>query len=228
MTTNTGSSLPETGAAGPRSQHRQFTEKITQLCDDKRVQADLRSGLGLPYTRCNRMHRHLVRFTSETMHPDARQARYTVASLIAARPRTARDADATAAAGRARDGEELDSSPRVEAQGSTAVAGTQSRFNLGASLAATVCRQGLKPDSAEGELHLLTRQSTDAFLPRLPSLIRLVLSTGAPVDWAVLLEDLEWWNHDRDRIATRWLDSYYRTLHAHEKKADIPPARTES
>lgn len=224
MTTSADPTPSQASAVERRQRYRQFAANITELCEDKRVQADLRSGLGLPYVRCNRMHRYLVRFTSETMHPDARQARYTVASLIAARPRRTRDADAKAAADREQDSEQQRRSSGEDRQDSAGAPGTRPRSNLGISLAEAVRRQGLKPDSAEGELHLLTRQSTDAFLPRLPSLVRLLLNSGATVDWAVLLQDLEWWNHDRDHIATRWLDGYYRTLHTSEKN-EPPHAR---
>jgi len=85
------------------------------------------------------------------------------------------------------------------------------RPNLGVSLAQAVNKLALKPASAEGDLHLMTRQSTDAIHPRLPALTRHLLSSGVTVDWAVLLDDLSWWNHDRDRIATRWLEGYFRT-----------------
>ncbi|MEU9352386.1 type I-E CRISPR-associated protein Cse2/CasB, partial [Streptomyces griseoloalbus] len=47
--------------------------------------------------------------------------------------------------------------------------------------------------------------------PGLPALVRQLLAGGIAIDWAVLLEDLAWWNRGRDRIATRWLESYFRT-----------------
>lgn len=43
-----------------------FVEEVIALCaQDKRAQADLRSGLGLPYERCHRLHRHLVRLVPQ-------------------------------------------------------------------------------------------------------------------------------------------------------------------
>ncbi|MEU2870161.1 type I-E CRISPR-associated protein Cse2/CasB [Streptomyces olivoreticuli] len=169
-----------------------FITYVLKLCENKRIQAELRTGLGRPVERCNYLHRYLVPFLPDKpMHRDRKRAYYAVAALIAARPRQARDAAAK----------------------ENAVAGEWwSRPNLGASFALAVRNHALKPDSAEGELHLLTRQGSDAIHPRLPALTRHFLIAGATVDWAVLLEDLSWWNRSRDRIATRWLESYFRTL----------------
>jgi len=171
-----------------------FVAHVVSLCKDKRAQSDLRAGLGRPVERCHRLHRHLARELPENLHRDAKRAHYAVAALIAARPRPARDADEE----RAEDPE-----PTPE---------WRKRPNLGVSLAAAVNAQVIKPNSAEGDLHLFARQSSDAIHPRLPALTRHLLTGGVTVDWAVLLEDLTWWNHDRDRIATRWLESYFRTV----------------
>ncbi|MYV93089.1 type I-E CRISPR-associated protein Cse2/CasB, partial [Streptomyces sp. SID1034] len=86
----------------------------------------------------------------------------------------------------------------------------QTRPNLGASLADAVNRGLFKPGSAEADLHLMARQSSDSLHQRLPSLTQRILKGGVPLDWAVLLNDLAWWNHRRDQIATRWLESYFR------------------
>ncbi|MBJ6636918.1 type I-E CRISPR-associated protein Cse2/CasB [Streptomyces sp. DHE7-1] len=158
------------------------------MCKVKKTQSDLRTGLGLPVERCNYLHRYLVPRLPAAMHPDARRAHYAVAALIAARPRAAREADTHTAAGQ-----------------------WYQRANLGASLAQAVNKHVIKPDSAEGDLHLMARQSSGAIHPRLPALTRHLLTGGVAVDWAVLLEDLSWWNRDRDRIATRWLEAYFRT-----------------
>lgn len=176
-----------------------FVGYVLGLCRDKKTQADLRTGLGLPVERCNYLHRYLVpRLPQEGQPTDVRRAHYAVAALIAGRPRSARDADAAAAAATA---ESSDTQPVQE---------WWKRPNLGASLAHMVNKRALKPTSAEGDLHLMTRQSSDAIHPRLPALTRHLLNSGASVDWAVLLDDLAWWNQDRDRIATRWLESYFR------------------
>ncbi|MFE3267086.1 type I-E CRISPR-associated protein Cse2/CasB [Streptomyces sp. NPDC059215] len=190
-----------------------YVAYVLKLCRNKKDQADLRSGLGRPIDRCNYMHRLLVPrlMAEEAQHRDARRAHYAVASLIAGRPRAARDA-------------ELQESPPDAAQPETASDVAQfetppvrvpapewwKRPNLGASLAEGVNRKIIKPDTAESDLHLMARQSSDAIHPRLPALTRQLLGKGVTIDWAVLLYDLTWWNRDQDRIATRWLESYFR------------------
>ncbi|ULR48557.1 type I-E CRISPR-associated protein Cse2/CasB [Streptomyces deccanensis] len=190
---------PPAAASPPLAAQRPsdaFVAYVLDLCANKQAQSALRSGLGRPAERCNRLHRYLVRRLPERMHPDARRAHYAVAALIAARPRSARALDAE----------------RAEAEG--AVSHWYARANLGASLAHAVNAQIIKPGSAEGDLHLYSRQSSEALNVRLPAMTRHLLSGGIAVDWAVLLEDLTWWDRDRDRVATRWLESYFRTLHA--------------
>ncbi|MFC8367077.1 type I-E CRISPR-associated protein Cse2/CasB [Streptomyces sp. NPDC057239] len=169
-----------------------FVTYVHQVCESKLARAALRRGLGLPVERCNYMHRYLVpwlRDHDDQHHADVRRAYYTVASLIAARPRSARD-----------------TAPDQDTSASW-----YERSNLGASLGQAVAKGVLKENSAESALHLMVRQSSDAVHPGLPALVRQLLGGGIAVDWAVLLEDLAWWNRSRDRIATRWLESYFRT-----------------
>ncbi|MFD8193101.1 type I-E CRISPR-associated protein Cse2/CasB [Streptomyces wuyuanensis] len=175
-----------------------FVDHVLALCESKKAQADLRTGLGLPVERCNYLHRYLVPRLSERLHPDAKRAHYAVAALIAARPRSAREATAH------------------EAKGARALADWHLRPNLGAALAEGARKGVLKPDSAEGDLHLMARQSSEAIHPRLPALTRHLLTSGVAIDWAVMLEDLSWWNRKRDNIATRWLESYFRVSDAHD------------
>ncbi|MFF7436458.1 type I-E CRISPR-associated protein Cse2/CasB [Streptomyces fungicidicus] len=168
-----------------------FVAYIHHLCASKEACAALRRGLGLPVERCNTMHRYLVpwlRDHDNGHHGDARRAYYAVASLIAARPRLARD-----------------TTPDQD----TSVSWLE-RDNLGASLGQAVTHSVVKENSAESALHLMARQSSDAIHPGLPALARQLLAGGIAIDWAVLMEDLAWWNRSRDRIATRWLESYFR------------------
>ncbi|MGI5397628.1 type I-E CRISPR-associated protein Cse2/CasB [Streptomyces sp. CA-251251] len=169
-----------------------FVAYVHQVCASKQARAALRRGLGLPVQRCTYMHRYLVPWLRDHDDPhqgDVRRAYYAVASLIAARPRSARDS----------------------APGQHTSLPWYERPNLGASLGQGVDQGVLKENSAESALHLMARQSSDAVHPGLPALTRQLLAGGIPVDWAVLLEDLAWWNRSRDRIATRWLESYFRT-----------------
>lgn len=193
MTSSTGP--PKTAKQQRIERCDAFVSYVLGLCRDKKSQADLRTGLGLSVERCNYLHRYLVpRLPQEGQPADVRRAHYAVAALIAGRPRSARDADAA----------------MVEFSDAQPVQEWWKRPNLGASLAHAVNKQALKPASAEGDLHLMTRQRSDAIHPRLPALTRHLLNSGVRVDWAVLLDDLAWWNQDRDRIATRWLESYFR------------------
>lgn len=169
-----------------------FVTYVHQVCASKQARAALRRGLGLPVERCTYMHRYLVpwlRDHDDQHHADVRRAYYAVASLIAARPRSARDT----------------------MPDQSAPVSWYERPNLGSSLGQAVTQGVLKENSAESALHLMARQSSDAVHPGLPALVRQLLTGGITIDWAVLLEDLAWWNRSRDRIATRWLESYFRT-----------------
>jgi CRISPR system Cascade subunit CasB len=204
--------VPATTKKPPRPSER-FAAYVFGLCESKRTRAELRRGLGLPVERCNYLHRYLVPWTADA-HPDAKRAHYAVAALIAARPRTARDLPAPGAA---------------DSEGGGA---RRARANLGAALGQAVTRGVLKPATAESALHLMSRQSADAVHPGLPALTRQLLTGGIPVDWAVLVEDLSWWNRDRDRIATAWLESYFRITSAQtapdDTGAEIPDVTEEN
>lgn len=203
-------------------EHDDFVAYIVDLCGrSTKAQADLRTGLGRPLESCTYMHRYLVPRLPEPERPgwysDSRRAHYTVASLIAARPRLARDADKAASVA----AEIAASAPSVE---------WWKRPNLGASLAEAVNRKLIKPTTAEDDLHLLVRQSVDAVNLRLPSLTRHMLGGRVTVDWCVLLEDLTWWNRDRDRTATRLLESYFRvrTREDREDREDREETKKEN
>ncbi|MDT0392365.1 type I-E CRISPR-associated protein Cse2/CasB [Streptomyces dubilierae] len=188
-------SVPAASAPPPSKPDRvsdRFVAYVHRVCASTQTRAALRRGLGLPVERCNYMHRYLVpwlRDHDDQHHGDVRRAYYAVASLIAARPRSARDTPPD------------DSAP----------VSWYERCNLGDLLGQAVAKGVMKANSAESALHLMARQSSDAIHPGLPALIRQLQSGGITVDWAVLLEDLAWWNRSRDRIATRWLESYFRT-----------------
>src|SRR2546421_12769985 len=79
-------------------QYDAFVAYITGLCGKStKAQADLRTGLGRPLESCAYLHRYLVPRLPEPKRPgwydDSRRAHYALASLIAARPRTAPDTD---------------------------------------------------------------------------------------------------------------------------------------
>lgn len=187
----------------PPDATEEFITNVIRLCDtDKAARVDLRSGLGLPFEKCHRMHRHLVRWISENTARPAREARYAVAALIAGRPANARGSKTTTAT----------------ENGSDASSGLPA--DLGASLGEAVRRGAMRPNSAEATLHLLTRQRRTSIVRRLPALTGMLLRKEVGIDWVRLTKDLAWWDNDRDRIATRWLERYYR--------AAQPPAEPSS
>ncbi|MGW5788074.1 type I-E CRISPR-associated protein Cse2/CasB [Streptomyces sp. NPDC003757] len=198
-------SVPAASAAPPSPTLRasdRFVTYVHQVCASTQTRAALRRGLGLPVQQCTYLHRYLVPWLRDHDDPhqdDVRRAYYAVASLIAARPRSARS-----------------TAPHQAPSGSW-----YERPNLGAALGQAVAQGVMKENSAESALHLMARQSSDAIHPYLPALTRQLLAGGIPVDWAVLLEDLAWFNRRRDRIATRWLESYFRTA---TRSADPAPS----
>jgi CRISPR system Cascade subunit CasB len=202
--------LPKSKRQQQFDRYDAFVAYVVDLCGrDRKARADLRSGLGRPLERCDYMHRYLVpRLPTperRDWYDDRRRAHYTVASLLAARPPIARDADAAAADENAP--EPVD---------------WWTRPDLGMSLGWGVNKQVLKANTTEDDLHLMVRQSTEAMQQRLPALTRHLLGRGLTIDWSVLLDDLSRWNSDRDRIATRWLDSYFR-VRDREETADQKP-----
>ena len=227
-------SVPTSAPANYEVRRRRMTAFVADvivLCEAPGARADLRSGLGRPVDHCGRMHRYLAWRVSQGQHDE--RAYYAVAALIAARPRSARDADAERNAGPVGETSPTEgaapdeASPVVDAErpDDYSTASWRNRPNLGVSLALAVRDARMKEDSAENRLRLLTRQSTTSVHPRLPALIRYLLGSGIAVDWAVLLDDLSGWDLYRDRIATRWLQSFYRTLHA---PPVTNPANTEN
>jgi CRISPR system Cascade subunit CasB len=180
-----------TEPATPQFRPETFVSQVAELCSaSSEVRADLRSGLGLPPQRCQRMHRHLVPLMPAAMHPDALTACYMVAALIASR-RNARDEDDTA----------------TQASGS----------DLGALLAKSVIKGAIRADAAEQELHLMTRQSRNVMRRRLPALVNRLRGLGHQADWALLLNDLTWWDRNRAQVAARWMDSYFLVRSASDR-----------
>jgi CRISPR type I-E-associated protein CasB/Cse2 len=84
---------------------------------------------------------------------------------------------------------------------------------LGATLAeaAAGSATNLRNDTAEARLHLLCRQEVDGLHRHLPRLITHLRTGNIPVDWPELVVDLSRWGTERDFVAKRWLQDYYRT-----------------
>ncbi|WP_377271633.1 type I-E CRISPR-associated protein Cse2/CasB [Peterkaempfera sp. SMS 1(5)a] len=215
MSTTSPPAPAPTGSETRRERMTAFVAAVTTLCEAPGARADLRSGLGRPVDQCGRMHRYLAWRVPQGQYDE--RAYYAVAALIAARPRAVRDADGEQASADPAEGTApttVSPTHDREQPDTSSTAAWHTRPNLGDSLALAVRNAKMKEDSAETRLRLLTRQSTTSVHPRLPALIRHLQTSGITVDWAVLLDDLSAWDLYRDRIATRWLQSFYRTLHS--------------
>lgn len=245
---------------GELAGYDEFVDRVRKVCrDSPAAQAALRSGLGKTVLEVPaRMHAALLRpglIRHDIHHPgqsDKEQAYYTVAALIAARPRARRLADApdaqTSAAHEsgAQQGDAM--SPTIPAQGGETGPGTAASSpaavgvafaprgtSLGESFADAVGRRSpdqLKSGAAESRLHLLVRQDFDGVLRMLPGVLRWLGSSGVSPDYACLLRDVTMWRYRRDVVTTRWLQAFYRSLSrqeaAQEAAAEKSPALSDT
>lgn len=78
--------------------------------------------------------------------------------------------------------------------------------NLGNSLA----RSGLSTATSERHAHLLSRQTATGLPRHVTTVVRALRSGDTPVDFVQLLRDMGAWPWNSNRIAARWLRSYYR------------------
>ncbi|MGQ4479339.1 type I-E CRISPR-associated protein Cse2/CasB [Streptomyces sp. SAS_276] len=215
-----------------RAHYDDFVHQVITLCAVTSIRADLNSGCGRPVAECPRMPEHLTRHIAGF---GARRAHYTVAGLIArnrdlpheqgpyqpeqvtpaaehtARPATAPDTTATAPAGAV---PAPGPAPAPPAAAGSAARPWRSRPDLGTHLAIAVARYGFKEAVMTNRVKILTQLDTELLHPRLWSLTNHLNSHGAArLDFAVLLEDLAWWDHDRLETAARWRENYFLTLH---------------
>lgn len=226
--------MPTLTTAQRRTHYDDFVTDIIELCAVNGVRSALASGRGRPVEQCDRMKPYLVARISAF---GARRAHYTVASLIAAQrhlahedepyaPEPAFPRDRAAASGHPEAGTADSSLPddQLNAQeraGEPAESPAKppdgrawrARPNLGTTLAIAVARHGFKPNRMDDRIRTLSRLPTTLLHPRLWTLTAHLSSRDAArLDFAVLLEDLAWWDHDRLHIADRWTESYSLTL----------------
>jgi hypothetical protein len=83
------------------------------------------------------------------------------------------------------------------------------RPDLGRTLAEAVLRRAIAHDSATRRLRALGKLSTDLLHPRLPALTKFLDQAGLDTDFAVLLDNLVWWDTDRARITSAWTLSFH-------------------
>jgi hypothetical protein len=189
-----------------------FVAEVVDLCRDNGIRARLETGGGQPVDQCHKLHRHL---THRVAGHGAKRAHYTVASLIALQPPAPAPAAAPRMADTPPEPRELFTDPTAPA--TPAVGGAQgtpwrARANLGTTLALAVRRGGFRPGPTEERLETLVRLDADLLQPLLPGQAKRLLRAGIPIDWAVLLEDLAWWDYDHDQVTTRWRESFYFTV----------------
>jgi len=213
-----------------RRRYDRFTLVVSELCTDRGIRVDLRSGRGRPVDDCQDLHRHLSAMTAGR---GQRRAYYTTAALIALAdpppPRPHEPAEVPAPPEPAGTPAPHEAAPEPAREPSPP-AGTHDpdgapppdphhhgawarRPNLGATLATAVLRAGYNEARTDDALHLLARLGDDQLHRRLPSLVNRLLGDGLRPDWAVLLDDLVQRGYERGPVATRWLDSFYRPLH---------------
>ncbi|WP_198358736.1 type I-E CRISPR-associated protein Cse2/CasB [Streptomyces fildesensis] len=202
-----------------------FAEAVEDACAAPGTRQALRRALGKPPEEVPaRTHAALMRpgLLPYGVRGADRRAYYTVAALIAARPRAER---ATAS--------EPDDETRPSTAEEPSTRGTQNvsaadppasshRENLGQTLGRAVAREGqaIKANGAESRLHLMVRQDSDGLHRILPGLLRLLGSAAVPVDYGRLLNDLLRWDRWQEDVVVEWLESYYRTvLRANRPKA---------
>ncbi|WP_329130370.1 type I-E CRISPR-associated protein Cse2/CasB [Streptomyces sp. NBC_00670] len=205
-----------------RAHYDDFVHQVITLCAVNGIRADLNSGFGRPVAECSRMPEHLTRHIAGF---GARRAHYTVASLIALHrdlphedgpyrpelPTPGKNPDTTAPTATA--------APAADhlapaSAASPAERPWRSRPDLGTHLAIAVARYGFKEATMTNRVKTLTRLDTSLLHPRLWTLTGHLNSRGAArLDFAVLLEDLAWWDDDRLETAARWRENYFLTLH---------------
>lgn len=183
-----------------------FVAAVQERCRDSGRRAALRSGLRRLPKDAHRMHGALPwGLMPEQMGQTEERAYYTVAALIAAQPRPARDIEAG-------DTETGDEGSQEAPPGRVS--------NLGATFGQAVFTQAMKEGTAETRLHLLARQGADGIHRHLPAVVRHLRAERVDLDWARLLRDLIRWGQDRDQVAKEWLQAYYRTLARRSTDAD--------
>jgi CRISPR type I-E-associated protein CasB/Cse2 len=187
------------------------------LAPDTGARAALRRGVGEPVAHFGQSAHRRILMEATAVGPEAVQqawlngvfpyqaaawerAYYAVAAMIAAQPRTARDAL-------------VDLDPTTQRFGVGAATGRLDR-------AAKVPNDDTSP--RERELAALSRLSLDGVHRRLPKLVRLVTTGQHPqqLDWGELIVDLARWPQRREDIIKRWNLAYYRERLS--RRQDVP------
>ncbi|WP_371794169.1 type I-E CRISPR-associated protein Cse2/CasB [Streptomyces sp. NBC_01718] len=211
-----------------RAHYDDFVAQVIDQCTDNSIRADLASGRGRPWTECDRMQPHLIRLVAGY---GARRAHSTVACLIAMQrrltdggrylPESASDDPSVDADGTTHPSPSAVDTAAAAPTDNSAPPDTRAnpgllwrmRPNLGTSLAIAVVRHGFDEERMTERLKTLTKLPSELLHPGLWSLTGYLRNhDAARLDFALLLEDLAWWDNDQPEIATRWRESYFPTL----------------
>ncbi|MFK0172601.1 type I-E CRISPR-associated protein Cse2/CasB [Streptomyces sp. NPDC090306] len=212
--------------------YRKFVAEIATKCGtDPGVRVALRKGLRRSLNDVGPLHRIVAAWLPENRSDAEERAFYAVAAMIADRPRHSfNDPDDETLSEQQTPATDTGNEPEAATEpGETpttvpqqAVPDRTRRDSLGASFARAVVAQGgqggVREDTAEARLNLLTRQSVDGLHRHLPGSVRLLRGngsgSGADVDFAVLLNDLAGWPQYSKAISRRWLQDFYRVKNA--------------
>ncbi|MDT0300832.1 type I-E CRISPR-associated protein Cse2/CasB [Streptomonospora wellingtoniae] len=185
---------------------RTFVHRIGQRCaEDRGTRAALRSGLGKPMDRLERMHRIVAPLLDDRILSDVEEQRayYAVAAMVA----LTHDSDRPAGP------------PAPDHHAHLAPKTARYGTSLGRAFADAVAAgtsRGIRESAAETRLNLLTRQSATGLHRHLPSAVRQLHTAGVAVDFARLLSDIRSWRRYRGDVSRRWLQDFYSTRNRDE------------
>jgi CRISPR system Cascade subunit CasB len=168
------------------------------------------------------------------------RAFYTVAALIAAQPRAARDAYIGAVSSDPEATDEtasLDDPPPSDSPAGTGGASTSDAAlvpvdgrsgwrSLGRSIAEVVNRLPAREQTdayrrLDARLRLVCRQDLDGVHRQLPRLIQYLHSEQIEINWVRLTVDLAAWGLHADDVSARWLRDYYRSVRLAQPGDDV-------
>ncbi|MDG4827688.1 type I-E CRISPR-associated protein Cse2/CasB [Solwaraspora sp. WMMD1047] len=202
-----------------------FVQHVIGLCANvPERRSSLRRGLGRPPEQAYGMHATVARWLPRQSDRAQEYALYSVAAMIAAQTRSGQRGSATRIGpdDPATDAPDSDIEDGLGDVGNGPELGTarqrlSSRPSIGTALAravnATAASRGrISRTTAEKRLHLLVRQDLTGVHRQLPGLVQHIRSVETAIDWVRLIDDLRKWDQERELVAKRWLQDFYRTL----------------
>ncbi|GIH29591.1 hypothetical protein Aph01nite_79010 [Acrocarpospora phusangensis] len=190
-----------------------------QVREDPGRRSALRRSLGRPVEDdlTRKAHSTVARWLpSDRTGAAVERAYYSVAALIAAQPRDHADQDGSDPESdttvpisdetRTADGSDAGTRPEEPVERRTT--------SLGGTLGQAVTAGKLSVDTVEARLHLLCRQNVPGLHRHLPGLVRRLATVEIEPDWGRLLQDLSRWERARAQVGKRWLQDFYRGIHA--------------